>query len=95
MVKIIPLKTKRQQALDLFGEKIAAHMAALFYRHDILNIPVQALVKVTIESMMTDGFDYWPETLEFLSTDEAALGRIEDMFILTMIEQGIIEKDFR
>lgn len=95
MSKIIPLKTKKQKALELFAERLVAHLASLFYRHGVMHIPVQGIVKSTIDAMLSDGFDYWPETLDYLGTDADALQRIEDMFVATMIEQGVLEKDFR
>lgn len=84
----------RRQALDKLAVRITAHLAGVFYSKNILNVPVQGLVKQMCDIMVRDGFNYEPETLARIGEMPEAMAAITDTFVSTLMANGYLPPDF-
>jgi hypothetical protein len=66
----------------------------VFYEKDILEVPVQGLVKKMCEIMVRDGFNYEPELIDKIGDMPEAMASITDTFVSTLIQNGYLPEDF-
>jgi hypothetical protein len=97
MAEIIAFASKeelRRQALDKLGAKITCHLAGVFYEKNILDVPVQGLVKKMCEIMIRDGFNQEPDILVRIGEMPEAMAAITNTFIATLIQNGYLPESF-
>ncbi len=97
MVEIISFTSRQQlrhQALDKLCVKITQHLAGVFYEKNILDVPVQGLVKKMSEIMVRDGFNFEPELIERIGEMPEAMESITDTFVATLIQNGYLPDGF-
>ena len=97
MAEIISFPSRenaRKEALNKLGIKISKHLVQVFYEKNILDVPVQGLVKEMCNILEKDGFQYEPDVLEIMIETPGALQSITASFVDSLIKSNRLPPGF-
>ena len=97
MAEIIAFPSRellQRQALDKLGAQITRHLAGVFYEKNILDVPVQGLVKKMCEIMINDGFNQDVAVIARIQEMPDAMASIAESFVTVLIQHGYLPEGF-